>query len=1066
MSTADVPAPKQYAGVMVSSTFADLQKQREVLRRIIIAHGLMPIAMEHDSAKPEGDVLNSSLAMVRDCAAYIGIVGHTYGQIPVSSVRNPDRLSLTELEFNFALSLKRPILLFIMSDQHDVKPSDIERESETIQKLERFRERAKRSDAEPSMPRVYKVFSDMHEFEAAAAQSVASLRLYLDSAAGSNVPSPSPSEAESHAAPALDPIPRPPALYSEPAYIGSHKFVGRQNQIETLSDWAMPADSHAVLLFEAIGGAGKSMLTWEWTTRYAPGVRADWAGYFWYSFYERGATMVDFCRRGLVYMTGQNRADFREKNVAELTRLLLHQLKARPWLVILDGLERVLVAYHRFDAAQVLDERAGVEDTIARRHPCAATNPEDDDLLRALASAGPSKLLLTSRLVPRALLNNSGQSIPGVVRERLPGLRPADAEALIRACGVRGTSSDIQHFLKSHCDCHPLVVGVLAGIINDYLPDRGHFNAWVDDPAYGGRLNLAALDLIQKRNHILKAALGALSEKARQLLSTLALLSEAVDYSTLCALNPHLPPAPEEVPVPVAPSRSATWRHLEDRTKARLEAEYEMFMLRRKEYEESHASHLLASSAALEELTKTVSDLERRGLLQYDTSARRYDLHPVVRGIAAGGLGQEEKATYGQRVVDHFSQQAQNPYELASALDDFEGARHIVKTFFHMGRMRDARNFIANSRFIGSMNFRFEAHNEILSLLKPFFVAGWSVMPPCLEEAKGTYFARRAAVSLRRIGALDDALAVLEAQLKMTVQRRVTSLSCTVLLEIASTLGDKNLLALEDRVLQIAATLTAVTEGRGDLTSLHLARFRQLSRIGRMQEAEAEWLLLQEAVRRDAWIGFLAAHHRAVHLFSSGALTEGILAEAEKLSAAARSATSIRNLCALRGAWRAERGDWSGAEMDLQNAVAQARKVGVVDGRSEIFLTLARYHLGRISDSDEVAEQLSADAGPECQEYLAQLWLALGRQDRATLHARAAYEWAWADGEPFVRRRELDRVRGIFRLLDSAPPRLTSFDPTKMEPLRWEGDARRAIEAMHLRKDSEAKQRRLGRKKK
>ena len=48
-------------------------------------------------------------------------------------------------------------------------------------------------------------------------------------------------------------------------------------------------------MFEAIGGSGKSMLTWEWVTNHATDVRKDWAGRFWYSFYEKGALMADFC---------------------------------------------------------------------------------------------------------------------------------------------------------------------------------------------------------------------------------------------------------------------------------------------------------------------------------------------------------------------------------------------------------------------------------------------------------------------------------------------------------------------------------------------------------------------------------------------------------------------------------------------------------------------------------------------------------------------------------------------------------------------------------------------------
>ena len=59
-----------------------------------------------------------------------------------------------------------------------------------------------------------------------------------------------------------------------------------------------------MLLFEAIGGTGKSMLTWEWITRHATAVRtATGRALFWYSFYERGAVMADFCRRALAYMT-------------------------------------------------------------------------------------------------------------------------------------------------------------------------------------------------------------------------------------------------------------------------------------------------------------------------------------------------------------------------------------------------------------------------------------------------------------------------------------------------------------------------------------------------------------------------------------------------------------------------------------------------------------------------------------------------------------------------------------------------------------------------------------------
>jgi len=43
-----------------------------------------------------------------------------------SPARNPDGLSITELEFNEAMQLDRPILLFVMGDDHPVKKADVE----------------------------------------------------------------------------------------------------------------------------------------------------------------------------------------------------------------------------------------------------------------------------------------------------------------------------------------------------------------------------------------------------------------------------------------------------------------------------------------------------------------------------------------------------------------------------------------------------------------------------------------------------------------------------------------------------------------------------------------------------------------------------------------------------------------------------------------------------------------------------------------------------------------------------------------------------------------------------
>ena len=99
MTSDNRPSPIRYLGVMVSSTFEDLSEHRSALIKAIKGQGLTDVAMENDSAKAGVDLDLISLQMVRDSAAYIGIIlSHKYGQIPKCPKRNPKNLSITELE--------------------------------------------------------------------------------------------------------------------------------------------------------------------------------------------------------------------------------------------------------------------------------------------------------------------------------------------------------------------------------------------------------------------------------------------------------------------------------------------------------------------------------------------------------------------------------------------------------------------------------------------------------------------------------------------------------------------------------------------------------------------------------------------------------------------------------------------------------------------------------------------------------------------------------------------------------------------------------------------------------
>ncbi len=103
--------PKLYRAIMVSSTFTDLEAHRREVIDAIHRFGFHANVMEYSGARSDADVIDTSLRMVRESAAYLCVIGHKYGQAPVDADRNPDGLSITELEFNEARRLGRPIVL-------------------------------------------------------------------------------------------------------------------------------------------------------------------------------------------------------------------------------------------------------------------------------------------------------------------------------------------------------------------------------------------------------------------------------------------------------------------------------------------------------------------------------------------------------------------------------------------------------------------------------------------------------------------------------------------------------------------------------------------------------------------------------------------------------------------------------------------------------------------------------------------------------------------------------------------------------------------------------------------
>ncbi len=107
--------------VMISSTALDLPEHRELVMKACLRQSMFPIMMEHMPAA-DADAIEESLRIVNEADIYLGIFAFRYGYIP----KGYD-ISITEMEYNRAVERGIPRLIFLMDEDHPVKPADVER---------------------------------------------------------------------------------------------------------------------------------------------------------------------------------------------------------------------------------------------------------------------------------------------------------------------------------------------------------------------------------------------------------------------------------------------------------------------------------------------------------------------------------------------------------------------------------------------------------------------------------------------------------------------------------------------------------------------------------------------------------------------------------------------------------------------------------------------------------------------------------------------------------------------------------------------------------------------------
>jgi tetratricopeptide (TPR) repeat protein len=313
-------------------------------------------------------------------------------------------------------------------------------------------------------------------------------------------------------------IPSPPTPYFAHPYPLQANFTGRVKEREELTNW-FKNDSQPMFAYIAIGGMGKSALTWFWLQEdiIKKGLAPD--GIIWWSFYDREARFESFLAKAIQYAS-QGKIDPKEiGSTRERMEILYSLLYNHRFLLVLDGVERVLRAYAGLGSPYQGDEVKEDERGDFR----ACIDPNVGIFLQRLAGIPKTKTLLTSRLYPKELDN-----IAGCLRKDLDKLSKENAVEFFHRQKIKGA----RHEIEAACEpfgYHPLSLRLLSGMI-------------LKDPKYAGDIQAFTKfnplpKLAPKEHNILELAYNSLDKEKQGFISKLAAFRNPMDYDSMSIFN-------------------------------------------------------------------------------------------------------------------------------------------------------------------------------------------------------------------------------------------------------------------------------------------------------------------------------------------------------------------------------------------------------------------------------------------------------------------------------------------------------------------------------------------------
>jgi tetratricopeptide (TPR) repeat protein len=774
-------------------------------------------------------------------------------------------------------------------------------------------------------------------------------------------------------------------------------FTGRKAELQTLSNWLQNDAQHPLFVLRALGGFGKSALTWHWLNHEVND--QQWPQVVWWSFYEASADFNNFLRETLHHLTGQAPDGLGPRQQLDK---LLEILQQRPVLIVMDGFERELRAYSGMGAAYQGDEPFLAQDVNNDGRDCIKLIAET--FLHSLANLPRlrGKVLMSTRLRPCAVELHGGTLLAGCYETELTAMQPEDAVEFFRRQGIAGNRGEIEQACRNY-GFHPLSLRLLAGYIAQDFEYAGDIRA-------AASLDLTG-DLVQRRNHVLERSYNNLPETGRRLLGQIACFRSPVKLMVLEAIE-----------------------------RGNAEADDDAETSRR-----AHSSAM--PLRPLRPLQAHLRDLINRGLLQQDTRTTRqgqqialFDLHPIVRRYVYARMADGDRTTAHGQLRDYFA--TVPAPEKVTTLDDLTP---VIELYYHMARagQYDEAVQLFRDHIHDAIFYQLGQYELQIELLLSLLPRGDSQLPQLKEKMAQAWTLSSLANSYSLTGKPAKANYFFKKVVDIYENQNEKSCLAVTLGHLAHQQISAGLLQSAD--INLRRRIRFSEDIKGDETSAaigHKELGRNLNYRGEWTAAERELTIALETDEKNQntqaqvliWAYRSLAALLQFRAGNSQVATMALIAAKKSLELADQDAGTkspverdyVRAHWLLGAAHRFN-GNLTQSDTHLSDALTRCRTINAVDGEADILLDLARLRAdqGQPAEAQHLAQEALAITersgyalqGADVRLFLAQQALEAGDHPQALAHAQIARQLATCDGGDYIYRVAYDEAGALLTQL-------------------------------------------------